>query len=88
MPEEEVQLAVGEPMAKVSPLSSRTLRKHLLAGLRSQSARDFSDSLAAELGVLLLPGTGLGSDDRHVRFGFGRRNFRDGLERLDRYLAT
>jgi len=56
--------------------------------LCSQSARDFSDSLAAELGVLLLPGTGLGSDDRHVRFGFGRRNFRDGLERLDRYLAT
>ena len=59
-----------------------------LAGLRSQSARDFSDSLAAELGALLLPGTGLGSDDRHVRFGFGRRNFRAGLERLDRYLAT
>jgi len=59
-----------------------------LVGLCSQSARDFSDGLAAELGVLLLPGTGLGSDDRHVRFGFGRRNFGDGLERLDRYLAT
>jgi len=56
-------------------------------GLRGQSARDFSDRLVADQGVLLLPGTGLGFDDRHVRFGFGRLNFPDGLEQLDRYLA-
>ena len=59
-----------------------------LVGLRNESARDFSDNLVAEQGVLLLPGTGLGSDDRHVRFGFGRLNFRGGLERLERFLAT
>jgi aspartate/methionine/tyrosine aminotransferase len=58
-----------------------------LVGLRRHSARDFSDRLVAEQGVLLLPGTSLGSDDGHVRFGFGRLNFPDGLEQLDRYLA-
>lgn len=56
-------------------------------GLRNRSARDFSDSLVAEQGVLLLPGTSLGADDHHVRLGLGRRNFRDGLERLNRYLV-
>jgi len=55
-------------------------------GLRGQSARDFSNQLVTEPGVLLLPGTSLGFDDRHVRFGFGRLSFPDGLEQLDRYL--
>ena len=56
-------------------------------GLRGWSARDFTDKLAAEQGVLLLPSTGLGFGDGHVRFGLGRLNFRDGLEQLDRYLS-
>jgi len=58
-----------------------------LVGLRGRSARDFSDRLVAEQGVLLLPSTGLGFGDGHVRFGFGRLSFPDGLEQLDRYLA-
>jgi len=58
-----------------------------LVGLRGASARGFSDRLVAEQGVLLLPSTGLGFGDGHVRFGFGRLNFPDGLEQLDRYLA-
>ena len=56
-------------------------------GLRGQSARDFSARLVAEQGVLLLPSTGLGFGDGHVRFGFGRLNFPDGLEQLDDYLT-
>ncbi len=56
-------------------------------GLRGLSARDFSDRLVTGQGVLLLPSTGLGSGDDHVRFGFGRLSFPDGLEQLDRYLA-
>nr|MBC8445929.1 aminotransferase class I/II-fold pyridoxal phosphate-dependent enzyme [Chloroflexota bacterium] len=56
-------------------------------GLRGQSARDFSARLVAEQGVLLLPGAGLGFGDGHVRFGFGRLNFPDGLKQLDCYLA-
>ncbi|MBL7064115.1 MAG: aminotransferase class I/II-fold pyridoxal phosphate-dependent enzyme [Anaerolineae bacterium] len=57
-----------------------------LVGLRGASARGFSDRLVAEQGVLLLPSTGLGFGDGHVRFGFGRLNFPGGLEQLDRYL--
>jgi len=59
-----------------------------LVGLRGRSARDFSNRLVTEQGVLLLPSTGLGFGDGHVRFGLGRRTFPAGLERLDRYLAN
>jgi aspartate/methionine/tyrosine aminotransferase len=58
-----------------------------LVGLRGRSARDFSDKLVTEQGVLLLPSVGLGFGDGHVRFGFGRLNFADNLEQLDDYLA-
>jgi aspartate/methionine/tyrosine aminotransferase len=58
-----------------------------LAGLRDQSAREFSERLVAEQGVLLLPSTGFGFGDGHVRFGFGRLSFPDALEQLDSYLA-
>jgi aspartate/methionine/tyrosine aminotransferase len=56
-------------------------------GLRGGGAAAFCDRLVRAAGVLLLPGEGLGGDDRHVRFGFGRRSFAAGLERLERYLA-
>jgi aspartate/methionine/tyrosine aminotransferase len=56
-------------------------------GLRGRSAREFSDRLAAEQGVLLLPSTGLGFGDGHVRFGLGRLSFPDGLEQLEQYLT-
>jgi aspartate/methionine/tyrosine aminotransferase len=56
-------------------------------GLRDRSARDFSDRLVSEQGVLLLPGASLGFGDRHVRFGFGRLSFPAALEQLGRYLA-
>ncbi len=58
-----------------------------LAGLRYGSARDFCDRLVAEQGVLLLPSTGLGFGDGHVRFGFGRLSFPEALEQLDLYMA-
>ena len=58
-----------------------------LVGLRDRLAPAFCDELVAEQGVLLLPSTGLGFGDRHVRFGFGRLSFPDALEQLDRYLA-
>ena len=57
-----------------------------LVGLRDRSARDFCARLVSEAGVLLLPGGCLGSDDRHLRFGFGRLDFPACLERLERYL--
>ena len=57
-----------------------------LVGLRDQSAGDFCRRLVAEGGVLLLPSTGLGFGDGHVRFGFGRLGFSEGLAKLDSYL--
>ena len=51
-------------------------------GLRRSSARDFVNQLASEQGVMLLPSTGLGFGDGHVRFGFGRLGFSEGLEQL------
>jgi aspartate/methionine/tyrosine aminotransferase len=55
-------------------------------GLRSRPASEFCARLLAESGVLLLPGTGLGLDDGHVRFGLGRLGVPQALEQLDRYL--
>lgn len=58
-----------------------------LVGLRGQSAQTFCDRLVTEEGVLLLPSTGLGFGDGHVRFGFGRVGFPEALAQLDRHLA-
>ena len=57
-----------------------------LVGLRGESAQAFSDRLVAESGVLLLPSTGLGFGDGHVRFGLGRFSFAEGLNQLEQYL--
>jgi aspartate/methionine/tyrosine aminotransferase len=57
------------------------------AGLRGRSAREFCGRLLAESGVLLLPGTGLGNDDGHVRFGFGRLGVPQALDQLEHYLG-
>jgi len=58
-----------------------------LVGLRSGSATAFCRQVVEESGVLLLPGTGLGAGDKHVRFGFGRRSFPQALAQFDAYLA-
>jgi aspartate/methionine/tyrosine aminotransferase len=84
-------LALAEPFFSRWPAVFRWNRPQAgsvaLVGLRGRSARDFSARLMAEQGVLLLPSVGLGFGDGHVRFGFGRLSFPDGLEQLDRYLA-
>ncbi len=59
-----------------------------LAGLREGSAQSFCDQLLRDQGVMLLPSTGLGFGDSHVRFGFGRLSFAAALQQLDRYLAN
>ena len=58
-----------------------------LIGLRGErSARDFCDAALASHGVLLLPGTCLGSDDRHFRLGLGRTSFPTALAQLGAFL--
>jgi aspartate/methionine/tyrosine aminotransferase len=44
------------------------------------------EQTAERSGVLVLPGS-VYEEPRHVRFGFGRANLPDALERLDRYLG-
>lgn len=58
-----------------------------LVGLRDRPAQAFCRQLITEQGVLLLPSTGLGFGDGHVRFGFGRLGFAEALDQLDQYLT-
>jgi aspartate/methionine/tyrosine aminotransferase len=58
-----------------------------LVGLDVPSAMEYCHALAREAGVLLLPGPYLGSDDHHVRFGFGRAGFAAALAHYDHYLT-
>jgi aspartate/methionine/tyrosine aminotransferase len=47
----------------------------------------FCEALVEAAGVLLLPGS-VYDEPRHVRFGFGRANMPEALQRLDDYLET
>ena len=46
----------------------------------------FCERLAAEAGVLLLPGGIYGHPGQHFRIGFGRRNLPEALVRLERFI--
>lgn len=59
-----------------------------LVGIDVPSASAYCHDLARRAGIVLLPGTCLGYDDRHVRFGFGRASFREALEHYDRHLGS
>lgn len=59
-----------------------------LVGVNRPSAEAFCQELIEEAGLLLLPATNLDYDDRHVRFGFGRRDAARNLQRLGDYLAA
>lgn len=55
--------------------------------LREGSAAEFSDRLMHAAGVLLLPSVLYDTADDAFRIGFGRQDFADGLEVLDRYVS-
>jgi len=57
-----------------------------LLELYRPSATDYCQQLAQEAGVLLLPSTCLGHDDRHIRMGFGRADFAANLAHYEQYL--
>jgi aspartate/methionine/tyrosine aminotransferase len=57
-----------------------------LVGLNVPSATDYCHALAKEAGVLLLPSSCLGYGDKHVRMGFGRLNFSEGLRQFEQTL--
>jgi aspartate/methionine/tyrosine aminotransferase len=59
-----------------------------LVELNVLSAAAYCRDLVRDAGVLLLPGSHLGYDDRSVRFGFGRVNFPEALERFEAHLVS
>lgn len=59
-----------------------------LVGMDVPSVTDFAAHLAKKAGVLILPATTLGSDDQHMRMGFGRAAFGEALEKFEAYLKT
>jgi aspartate/methionine/tyrosine aminotransferase len=59
-----------------------------LVGMNVPSVSDFAIQLAEKAGVLILPATTLGSDDQHMRMGFGRAAFGEALKKFEEYLET
>ena len=59
-----------------------------LVGLNVPSATDFCHALAKEAGILLLPSSCLGYGDHHIRMGFGRLNFSEGLVVFEQSLRS
>jgi aspartate/methionine/tyrosine aminotransferase len=57
-----------------------------LVGIATESATAYCHQLAAEAGVLLLPGAYLGYADQFVRLGLGRRSFAANLDHYEAYL--
>ena len=57
-----------------------------LVGMNVPSVTDFAVQLAEKAGVLILPATTLGSDDQHMRMGFGRAAFGEALEKFETFL--
>ncbi|MEM7130792.1 MAG: pyridoxal phosphate-dependent aminotransferase [Chloroflexota bacterium] len=58
-----------------------------LVGYHVPSVQATAAQLADEAGVLIHPGTTLGSDDHHMRMGFGRAGFGEALERFESWLG-
>ena len=54
--------------------------------LVDSSAEAFCHNLARDKGIVLLPGTCLGYEDRFVRMGLGRSGFQAALNALDQCL--
>lgn len=57
-----------------------------LVGYNVPSVTAVSEQLANEAGVLIHPGTTLGSGDQHMRMGFGRAAFAEALAKFEEWL--
>jgi aspartate/methionine/tyrosine aminotransferase len=59
-----------------------------LVGMQVPSVMAFATELAEKAGVLIHPALTLGSDDQHMRMGFGRAAFGEALEKFEDYLNS
>ncbi|MEL6256531.1 MAG: aminotransferase class I/II-fold pyridoxal phosphate-dependent enzyme [Bacteroidota bacterium] len=53
-----------------------------------ESSMDFSEKLVQKVGIMALPAEMFEFGDKHIRVGFGRRNFPEILEELDKYISS
>lgn len=51
-------------------------------------AADFVDRVFRDTGVLLLPSETFNHGSKHIRIGFGKENFTEGLDCLEKYINT
>jgi aspartate/methionine/tyrosine aminotransferase len=59
-----------------------------LVGMQVTSVKAFAAELAEKAGVLIHPAVTLGSDDQHMRMGFGRAAYAEALEKFENYLNS
>ncbi len=57
-----------------------------LVEMNVPSVQAYATELAEKTGVLILPAITLGSDDRHMRMGFGRSAFGEALQKFEQVL--
>ena len=67
----------------IKPVAGPIAFPRLLIG----DVEDFCETLVADQGVMLLPGTVYDHPGNHFRIGFGRANLPQALERLENFLA-
>lgn len=77
--ENDKHLVLHPPKAGTMALVEQTTRL---------TSTEFCDRLLDEQRVFLVPGESMGLSDRLLRFGFGRDDFSDALERLNRFLRS
>jgi aspartate/methionine/tyrosine aminotransferase len=56
--------------------------------LRRGGAEAFCEALVRDTGIMLVPGGRFDYGDAHLRFGYGRSDFREGLAELEAYLEA
>jgi aspartate/methionine/tyrosine aminotransferase len=66
------------------PRAGSTAFPRLLGG----GAEAFCEALVRDTGIMLVPSTRFDCGDGHLRFGYGRRDFPEGLALLEAHLAT
>jgi len=59
-----------------------------LVGMNVPSVTAYATQLAEKAGIFILPAVALGSDDQHMRMGFGRSAFGEALEKFEAYLNS
>lgn len=55
--------------------------------LFNQSSFDFCERVVKEAGIMILPSTVYGYDNKHFRIGFGRKNMPEALAKFEEYIS-